>query len=470
MFTRLCNTITPLISRREILRYSSCGFGWLAFSGMLGSALRRAVAADRGATADNPLAPREPHMPAKAKRVIFLCMRGGPSHIDTFDYKPKLIEDTGKPGPRQGSKLLGSKFKFTQHGDGGLWISELFPALAERADDLCMIHSMQTDLPAHPQALVRLHTGTSQFIRPSLGAWTLYGLGTENENLPGFVSITPPSGFGGPTNYGSSFLPAIYQGTRFGNDNRPIARAEVAHLESKQSPDDQRAELDFMQALNRMKLERDRVNPDVEGAIEASELAFRMQSEMPEVLGVNDENEATRKLYGIGDGPTDDFGRKCLLARRMIEAGVRFVEVTHGNWDHHNNLNAALQRNCDEVDRPVAGLLADLKKRGLLEDTLVVFTGEFGRTPYAQGQDGRDHNNKAFTLWMAGGGVKGGFAYGRSNEYGYDVDENPVPIHDLHATMLALLGLDHERLTYNYAGRDFRLTDVHGTVIRDIMA
>lgn len=470
MFTRLCNTIAPLVSRREILRHSSCGFGWLAFSSMFGSAIRRAVAAEDVARPDNPLAPREPHMPAKAKRVIFLCMRGGPSHIDTFDYKPKLIEDTGKPGPRNGSKLLGSKFKFSQHGDGGLWISELFPKLAERADDLCMIHSMQTDLPAHPQALVRLHTGTSQFIRPSLGAWTLYGLGTENENLPGFVSITPPSGFGGPTNYGSAFLPAIYQGTRFGNDNRPIARAEVAHLESKQSRDDQRAELDFMQALNRMKLERDRVNPDVEGAIEASELAFRMQSEMPEVLDVNDENEATRKLYGIGNGPSDDFGRKCLLARRMIESGVRFVEVTHGNWDHHNNLNAALQRNCDEVDQPAAGLLADLKKRGLLEDTLVVFTGEFGRTPYAQGQDGRDHNNKAFTLWMAGGGVKGGFSYGRSNEYGYDVDENPVPIHDLHATMLALLGLDHERLTYNYAGRDFRLTDVHGTVIRDIFA
>lgn len=468
MLSRLCNTITPLFNRREILKYTSCGFGWLAFSGMTHTA--RAIQASQLRGPDNPLDPRPPHFPARAKHVIFLCMRGGPSHVDTFDYKPKLNADSGKAGPRPGSKLLGSKFKFRQHGKSGLWISELYPELSRRADDLCMIHSMQTDLPAHPQALVRMHTGTSQFIRPSLGAWTLYGLGTENQNLPGFVSITPPSGFGGATNYGSSFLPAIYQGTRLGSDNRPVRTAELAHLESAQAKDDQRAELDFVQTLNRQKLQRDGVNPEVEGAIEASELAFRMQSEMPEVLAVDDETEATRKLYGIGEAATDDFGRKCLLARRMVEAGVRFVEVTHGNWDHHNNLNASLQRNCSEVDKPVAGLLADLKKRGLLEETLVVFTGEFGRTPYAQGQDGRDHNNKAFTLWMAGGGVKGGFGYGLSDPYGHDVDENPVPIHDLHATILALLGLNHELLTYNHAGRDFRLTDVHGTVIRDIIA
>ncbi len=461
MFTRLCNHITPLFTRRDILKYTSCGFGWLAFAGLT----QRAWAAS-----DNPLAPKKPHFPAQAKHVIFLCMRGGPSHIDTFDYKPKLIADTGKAGPRQGSKLLGSKFKFKQFGSGDLWISELFPNLAKRANDLCMIHSMQTDLPAHPQALVRLHTGTSQFIRPSLGAWSLYGLGTENENLPGFISITPPSGFGGATNYGSAFLPAIYQGTRLGSDNRPIASAEVAHLRSNQSKDDQRAELDFLQTLNRAKLAREKVNPDVEGAIEASELAFKMQSEMPDVMDLDKETESTKRLYGIGQRNTDDFGRKCLLARRMVEAGVRFVEVTHGNWDHHNNLNAALQRNCGEVDQPMGALLADLDKRGLLKETLVVWTGEFGRTPYAQGQDGRDHNNKAFTLWMAGGGVKGGFSYGRSNDYGYEAEENPVPIHDLHATMLALLGLEHEQLTFNHAGRDFRLTDVHGNVIRDIIA
>jgi hypothetical protein len=460
MSTKLCNTITPLFTRRDVLRYTSCGFGWLAFSGL----------ANRVWAADHPLAPKEPHFPAKAKHVIFLCMRGGPSHIDTFDYKPKLLADSGKPGPRPGSRLLGSKFKFKQYGRGDLWISELFPELAKRANDLCLIHSMQTDLPAHPQALVRLHTGTSQFIRPSVGAWTLYGLGTENENLPGFVSVTPPSGFGGATNYGSAFLPAIYQGTRLGNDNRPIASAEVAHLKSSQSKENQRAELDLLQTLDRGKLVRDKVNPDVEGAIEASELAFKMQAEMPGVMDLSQESEATRRMYGIGQRNTDDFGRKCLLARRMIEAGVRFVEVTHGNWDHHNNLSAALQRNCGEVDLPMSGLLTDLAKRGLLKETLVVWTGEFGRTPYAQGQDGRDHNNKAFTLWMAGGGVKGGYSYGKSNDYGYEAEENPVPIHDLHATMLALLGLDHEKLTFNHAGRDFRLTDVHGTVIKDIIA
>jgi hypothetical protein len=454
----LCNTVTPLHTRRDVLRFTSCGFGWLAFSGI----------AQRAFASDNPLAAKDPHFPAKAKHVIFLCMRGGPSHIDTFDYKPKLVTDSGKAGPRPGSKLLGSSFSFKQHA-GGLWISELFPELAKRAGDLCMIHSMQTDLPAHPQALVRLHTGTSQFIRPSLGAWTLYGLGTENENLPGFISITPPSGFGGATNYGSSFLPAIYQGTRIGSDNRPIASAEVSHLRSKQTKEAQRAEIDLVQTMNQAKLAKDRVNPAVEGAIEAYELAFKMQSEMPGVLDINEESDATRRMYGIGQRNTDDFGRKCLMARRMIEAGVRFVEVTHGNWDHHNNLSAALSRNCGEVDLPMAALLTDLKKRGLLKETLVVWTGEFGRTPYAQGLDGRDHNNRAFTLWMAGGGVKGGFAYGNSGDYGYEAVENPVPIHDLHATMLHLLGLDHERLTFNHAGRDFRLTDVHGSVIQEIL-
>jgi len=464
----LCNQIAPLVNRRQLLQYASCGFGWLAFSGMLG----RSAGARAGELLplENPLAAKQPHFAAKAKHVIFLCMRGGPSHLDTFDYKPKLQSDSGKPGPRPGSKLLASKFKFSKSGKSGLWISELYSELAKQADQLCFIHSMQTDLPAHPQALVRLHTGTSQFVRPSLGAWTLYGLGTENENLPGFVSITPSSGFGGATNYGSSFLPAIYQGTALGRDNRPIATAEIAHLKTRQSREEQRAELDFLQTLNRRKLEQDKVNPDVEGAIEAAELAFKMQSEMPQVLDLGKETEATKKLYGLNDRATEDFGRKCLLARRMVEAGVRFIEVTHGNWDHHFNMNASLERSCGEIDRPVAGLLQDLKKRGLLDETLVVFSGEFGRTPYAQGQDGRDHNNKAFTLWMAGGGVKGGYAYGKSDPYGFDVEENPVSIHDLHATLLALLGLDHERLTFNHAGRDFRLTDVYGNVVKDVIA
>ena len=474
-----CNSITPLFTRRDVLRNFSCGFGWLAFAGLAGRA--HALAPVPAAT--GPLAPKATHFPARAKRVIFLTMRGGPSHVDTFDYKPQLTADNDKPGKRPGTKLLGSKWKFAQAGQSGQWISELFPHVAKHADELCLMRSMQTDLPAHPQAFLKMHTGNSQFIRPSLGAWTLYGLGSLNENLPGFVTLSPPAGFGGAQNYGSAFLPAIYQATRIGSDNQPIARAEVRNIETKLSPYAQRQELELIQSLNREKLARDRVNPDVEGVIESYELAFKMQSQMPQVMDISKESEATKKLYGIGSGggggmgsyfnpsgSTDDFGQKCLLARRCIEAGVRFVEVAHGNWDQHFNLSTGLSANCKSVDQPIAGLLTDLQQRGLLKDTLVVWAGEFGRTPHAQGGDGRDHNNKAFTIFMAGGGVKGGLSYGQTDEYGYEAVENPVQIHDLHATILALLGLDHEKLTFRYAGRDFRLTDVAGNVVKAVMA
>ena len=461
------NAFHTTFSRRAMLKTLSSGFGYLAFADL---ATRAAAAAKP----QGPLAPKSPHFPARAKHVIFLCMRGGPSHVDTFDYKPKLIADSGRPGQRPGTKLLGSKWKFNQQGRSGLWISELFPNLAKHADQLCLLRSMQTDVPAHPQAFMKMHTGSFQQVRPSLGAWSLYGLGTENENLPGFVTLTPPSLNGGPQNYGSAFLPAIYQGTRIGNDNRPIASAEIRNLASPLKPADERAELDLVQTLNREALQRDKVNPAVEGVIESYELAFRMQSQMPAVMDLSKESEATKKLYGIGGaggpGGTDDFGRKCLLARRFVEAGVRFVEIAQGDWDQHFNLSAALGNNCATIDLPIAGLLTDLAQRGLLKDTLVVWGGEFGRTPHAQGGDGRDHNNKAFTMWMAGGGVKGGYSYGQSDDYGYEAVENKMPIHDLHATMLALLGLDHEKLTYRYAGRDFRLTDVHGTVAKEIMA
>ncbi len=473
-----CGDITPLLTRRDVLENLACGFGWLAFAGMAG---RNAFAAET-----NPLAPKPPHFAARAKRVIFLCMRGGPSHVDTFDYKPKLTADNDKPGKRPGTKLLGSKWKFAQHGKSGQWISELFPNIAKHADDLCLVRSMQTGLPAHPQAFVKMHTGTSQFVRPSLGAWTLYGLGTMNENLPGFITLTPPQGFGGAQNYGSAFLPAVYQATRIGSDNRPVAKASVRNIQTSLGPTAQRAELELIQTLNREALRRDKYNPEVEGVIESYELAFKMQSQMPAVMDISKETEATKKLYGIGDtgrggggffagggpggGGTDDMGRKCLLARKFIEAGVRFVEICHGNWDQHFNLSNALQANCTSVDQPIAGLLTDLKQRGLLKDTLVVWSGEFGRTPHAQGGDGRDHNNKGFTLWMAGGGVKGGLSYGQTDDYGYEAVENKVQIHDLHATILALLGLDHEKLTFKYAGRDFRLTDVEGNVVKAIMA
>ncbi|MEQ1850030.1 MAG: DUF1501 domain-containing protein [Chthoniobacteraceae bacterium] len=471
-----CGDITPLLTRRDVLKNIACGFGWLAFAGLAG---KNAFGAEM-----SPLAPKLPHFAARAKRVIFLCMRGGPSHVDTFDYKPKLTADNDKPGKRPGTKLLGSKWKFSQQGRSGLWISELFPNIAKHADDLCLVRSMQTDLPAHPQAFVKMHTGNSQFVRPSLGAWTLYGLGTANENLPGFITLTPPQGFGGAQNYGSAFLPAIYQATRIGSDNRSVANASVRNIQTTLGPTAQRAELELIQTLNREALRRDKYNPEVEGVIESFELAFKMQSQMPAVMDISKETEATKKLYGIGDGGrgggggffggggggTDDMGRKCLLARKFIEAGVRFVEICHGNWDQHFNLSNALEGNCKSVDQPIAGLLTDLKQRGLLKDTLVVWSGEFGRTPHAQGGDGRDHNNKGFTLWMAGGGVKGGLSYGQTDDYGYEAVENKVQIHDLHATILALLGLDHEKLTFNYAGRDFRLTDVEGNVVKAIMA
>ena len=471
-----CCKITPLFTRRGFLRSISCGFGWLAFSSMIQRAMGLTAAAPT-----NPLAAKTPPLPAKAKRVIFLTMRGGPSHVDTFDYKPRLTADTGLPGKKPGTKLLGSKWKFVQSGQSGLWISELFPNLAKHADDLCLVRSMQTDLPAHPQAFVNLHTGNLRLVRPSLGAWTTYGLGTVNENLPGFVTLTPPSDVGGAQNYGSAFLPAIYQGTRIGSYNRPIARAEVKNLDRIISASAQRDVLDFAQNLNHASLEQEQFDPEVEGVIESYELAYKMQAEMPEVMDISKESQATQELYGIGeasrgqrvngiDPGTDDFGRKCLLARRMVEAGVRFVEIAHGNWDQHFNLETALGANAHAVDQPIAGLLQDLKDRHMLKDTLVIWAGEFGRTPHAQGGDGRDHNNKAFTLWMAGGGAKGGMSYGSTDDYGYEAVQNPVQIHDLHATILALLGLDHNSLSFKHAGRDFNLTDNKGHVVRDIIA
>jgi hypothetical protein len=467
------------MSRRSALQLSTCGFGYLAFQGLLGQAAAKEANA-------NPLAIKPPHFPAKAKRVIFLCMAGGPTHVDLFDYKPQLTKDDGKSPPAGkgrggfgGGTLMGSPFKFKQHGTNGMWMSELFPNLAKQADDICMLNGLHTNVPAHPQAFLQLHTGTSQFVRPSLGAWTLYGLGTANENLPGFVSINPPTQNGGAQNYGSAFLPAIYQGTKIGADGRggPPGRggdggAKVANITNPRiGKEGQRAQLDFVQALNEEKLKKDGENPQVEGVIESYELAFRMQRDVPKVIDLSQESKETQAMYGIGDrGGSDGFGKQCLLARRFVEAGVRFVEVTYGNWDQHRNLKADTERHTAAIDKPIAGLLADLKKRGLLQDTLVVWCGEFGRTPTSQGTDGRDHNNKGFSGWLAGGGVKGGFTYGKTDEHGFEAVEGKMHTHDFHATILHLLGLDHEKLTFKYAGRDFRLTDVHGNVAKEIIA
>ncbi len=459
MIQPMCNTRTPLLTRRSVLQQSACGFGWLAFSSMM--AKQFAAAKDSG---------NQTHFPAKAKHVIFLCMKGGPSHVDTFDYKPELLRVDGKAGPKAGSKWMAPKWKFSQHGKSGLWISSLFPELSKQADRLCIVNSMQTDIPAHPQAMVRMHTGTSQFVRPSLGSWTLYGLGTENENLPGFISIAPTGGTGGAQNYGNGFLPANYQGMRIGAENKDIEETQIANLAPIVGSDRQKKELEFIQAMNKSKLMHDREDAELEGVIHSYELAFKMQSELPNVMNVSKEPDAIKQLYGLDKRDTKNFGGKCLMARRLVESGVRFVEITHGNWDHHNNIEEALQKNCDAIDKPLYGLITDLEQRGLLDETLIVWTGEFGRTPYAQGRDGRDHNHKAFSMWMAGGGIKSGQAFGNSGEFGVEAVQNPVPIVDFHATILALLGLDHEKLTYPYAGRDFRLTDTKGRVIRDLIS
>ncbi|MFM8891199.1 MAG: DUF1501 domain-containing protein [Planctomycetia bacterium] len=464
-------------TRRDILRTTANGFGYLAFA-----ALATRHASQTQATAAGPLAVKPAHFPARAKHVIFLCMQGGPSHVDTFDHKPRLAADAGKPAPAAAGRngqatLLPSPWKFTRRGRSGLWISELFDEVARHADDLCVINSMATDLPAHPQAFAQMHTGTTQFIRPSLGAWTLYGLGTENENLPGFITINPPAN--AARTFGSAFLPAIYQGTRIGGNRLPGgfgrrqgAEPAVADIVNDTfGRDAQRDQIDLIQSLNRSRLALDGgTSPEVEGVIESYELAFRMQSEVPGVMDLAREDRATLDRYGIGEAATDGFGRQCLLARRFVEAGVRFIEITHGPWDHHFGLGTALPATCRQVDRPIAALLDDLKQRDLLDETLVVWGGEFGRTPHSQGRDGRDHNNKGFTLWMAGGGVKGGHVHGATDDFGYEAVDKRMHVHDWHATLLHQLGLDHERLPLRHAVRDFLLTDVHGEVAREILA
>ncbi len=474
---------SPPISRRAALQSVASGFGWLAFSGLAHQAAARATAASA-----DPLAPRPTHFPARAQRVIFLCMNGGPSHMDLLDYKPVLnahaAEGKTLSGEKYGSALMGSQFPFRQRGESGVWMSDALPHLAEHADDLCIINSMQTDLPNHSQAFGQMHTGSFQFVRPSVGAWTLYGLGTENADLPGFITLNPPSDNGGAQNYGSAFLPSIYQGTKIGTNQIPGFYAALLGVDEEPGPplrnvdnphlsrSMQRNQLDFIRDLNSHKLARDVYHPEIEGAIESFELAFRMQDTLPSLLDLKEESASTLEQYGIGSGrPSDRFGRQCLLARRLAEAGVRFIEVTSPvGWDHHFMLKDKLAESAEATDQPVAALLADLKQRGLLQDTLVIWAGEFGRTPYAQSGTGRDHNNKGYSLWMAGGGVRGGMTYGATDDYGYQAVENAVHVHDWHATILHLLGLDHEQLTYNYAGRSFRLTNVYGRVVNEIVA
>jgi len=458
------------ISRRHLLKTASCGFGYLAMAGLATEAARAASPA--AGVYQNPLAPKAPHFAPKAKRVIFLFMQGGPTHVDTFDYKPARQANGGKSasyeyqGRKRTEKLLASPYKFPRAGKSGLPISQIFPNLAQHADDLCLINSMHTDNPAHPQATILAHTGSALFVRPSLGSWVLYGLGTVNQNLPGFITINPLTRLGGAQNYGSAFLPAAFQGTRVGEASSALPNITNRNL----SADQQRRQLDLVQSMNKDLLKRSKKHVELEGVIESFELAFRMQTTVPEVMDLKGESKNTLEMYGIGAGQSDRFGRQCLMARRFAEAGVRFIEISHSGWDQHNGISTKLRANARAIDLPIAGLIADLKNRGMFEETLIVWGGEFGRSPGGQNKDGRRHNNRGFSMWMAGGGVKGGIRHGATDEFGFAAVQKKVHTHDMHATILHLLGLDHERLTYSYAGRDFRLTDVYGNVVHDIVS
>lgn len=470
-------THSPLLMpRRRLLQSSAAGFGYIALQALLDSE-------NASGAASNVLAARTTTARARAKRVVFLFMKGGPSHVDTFDPKPLLQRDDGKPYPfkqprvqfAQTGKLLKSPWSFKPHGQSGLPVSDLFPHVAQCVDDLCVIRSLHGTNPAHGGALLKLHTGSDTQVRPSMGAWTVYGLGTENENLPAFITICPTLAHGGVNNWGSAFLPAYCQGTPIGNASVPSDQALVRHIRNDQlSAALQRRQLEFLADANRAHLEMSGADQALEGRINSFELAYRMQSTMPEAQDISAESEFTKRLYGVDHPVTANFGRQCLMARRFLERGVRFVQVTHSDgevqWDQHGSLFKGHSKNAAEVDKPIAGFLRDLKARGLLDDTLVLWGGEFGRTPTAQGADGRDHNPHGFTMWMAGAGVKPGFAYGATDDYGYFAQENKMHIHDLHATMLHLLGIDHEKLTFRHAGRDFRLTDVEGHVATDILA
>jgi len=467
-------------TRRQALKCSAIGFGHLAFSAMLGQEMQAALPQDANS---GPLAAKLPHFAARAKRIVFLFMKGGPSQVDTFDPKPMLTRDSGKPAPfelpkvlfAKAENLLKSPWKFKQYGQSGLPVSDLFPNVAKHIDDLCILRSVHGTNPAHGGAALKLHTGSDQFVRPSLGSWVTYGLGTENQDLPAFITICPTLAHGGVNNWGSAFLPAYCQGTPIGNASLAAAKATVKHVRnSRITLEEQRRQLDLIAVMNREHLLTAGQDQALEGRLNSFELAYRMQGLMPDIQDLSRETAATMQLYGLEDPITENFGRQCLMARRFLERGVRFVQVTHSDsevqWDQHSNLYQGHTKNAAEVDKPIAGFLADLKSRGMLEDTLVLWGGEFGRTPTAQGSDGRDHNPHGFTMWMAGGGVKGGLAYGATDDYGYYAVENKMHVNDLHATILHLLGMDHERLTYRYAGRDFRLTDVSGQVAKDIIS
>jgi hypothetical protein len=452
-----------------MLRRTGASFGSLALAAMLAD-----DAAGQQPTISNPLSPRTPHFPARAKRVIFVFMPGGPSQVDTFDPKPTLTRENGKPSPKlylgQKRNLLASPWKFTKKGSSGLEVSELFPHVGKCVDQLCIVRSMVADDVNHPGGCLQMNTGERVATRPSIGAWITYGLGTENQNLPGYIAIGPGPLIEGARQYGAGFLPATYQGTFVSDSQNPIRNLKSDRV----GPGRQREELDALRRLNNLH-QVDRTDDSrLNARIESFELAYRMQAQAPDAFDLTRETNAVKARYGIDRKETETFGRQCLLARRLVERGVRFVQLYHTTggfqpWDQHSDLKGGHAKNALATDLPIAGLIEDLRARGLLEDTLVIWGGEFGRTPTAEGTNGRDHHPYGFTMWLAGGGIRGGMAYGSTDEFGWDAVENPVHVHDLHATILHLLGLDHEKLTYRHSGRDYRLTDVYGKVVKAIM-
>ena len=470
-------TIDQSIHRREMLRRAGCGFGLLAAAELLG-APRHAAAADRST---RPMVPAALQFAQRARSCIFLYMPGGPSQIDLFDPKPMVTKHHGQPLPIEKPKLMhskttdlfGSPWKFDRHGQSGIEVSRLLPHIAGQVDELCVIRSMVADNINHTGASLQMNTGEQAFSRPSLGSWVTYGLGSENENLPGFVVIAPNPPFQGAPLWSSSFLPATYQGTWIQDFNQPIGDLKAQNSDLSW----QRQKIDALNELNQEHLQRRQFNSELDARIASFELAFRMQMEAPEAFDLSKEPASSKALYGLDDPATDVFGRQCLLARRLVERGVRFVQLydtggggSTNTWDHHGGIPTGLPDRCRGIDKPVAGLLADLKQRGLLDETLVVWGGEFGRTPTLEGKDGRGHHPFGFTMFLAGGGVKGGTVHGATDDFGWWAVENKVHVHDLHATILYLMGIDHERLTYRFGGRDFRLTDVHGNVVQEIIA
>src|SRR5580698_8376996 len=456
-----------IFTRRQFLSRLGMGFGALSLTSLVGMGLL--APPDAAADIFSPFAPRAPQFPGKATRVLHIFASGAPSHLDTWDPKPALdkLDEKAMPDDKNGT-VFASPFKFKKMGQSGIEVSEVFPMLGEHVDDMTIIRSMNTDIPDHIAASLMMNTGSTRLPKPSVGSWITYGLGSENQNLPAFIALSP-GGVAAP-NLRSAFLPGAYQGTSVNTSNTAVEKLIENIKNNYTSLPEQRKQLDLLHQLNEVHSQNLRKDSQLEARLQAYELAYQMQIEATDAFDITKESKETRALYG--DTPQ---GRQMLIARRLLEKGVRFVQAWHGGWDHHTNLESALGNKAKECDQPLAALLTDLKQRGMLKDTLVIWGGEFGRSPTADGNiaggtPGRNHNNKAFSIWMAGGGVKGGMTYGATDEFGARAVENKVHIHDLHATVLWLLGFDHEKLTYRYNGRDFRLTDVYGSVVKDIMA